>query len=280
MVQGVDLWLNTPRRGEEACGTSGMKASINGVLEAWSVLDGWFDEAAEDSGGWAIGNREPYSPDARRGPRRRHLLPARKQKSVPTYYEARDEDVPTKWMERVKQCLQSYVSANYNCQRMIDDYHRAMLYQPAHRAWESMARDAFATASPARRVAPAEWPNCGRKSVSWKPAPGPGRAAVLVLPEPPCPLKARIDPGRLYPPPDVRVEALVGKNWPASENWKKPKLVSHARCLGTTRNSIFIWTRILPSDHRPSRIFSVRVTPNHYTDPLNRPCNAPIKWMS
>ena len=62
MVQGVDLWLNNPRRGEEACGTSGMKAGINGVLNL-SILDGWFDEAYENSGGWAIGDREPYSED-------------------------------------------------------------------------------------------------------------------------------------------------------------------------------------------------------------------------
>src|SRR5262249_48143664 len=62
MVQGVDLWLNNPRRGEEACGTSGMKAAINGVLNC-SILDGWFDEAYEHSGGWAIGERVPYSDD-------------------------------------------------------------------------------------------------------------------------------------------------------------------------------------------------------------------------
>src|SRR5262249_38869274 len=62
LVQGVDVGRNTPRRGEEACGTSGMKAGINGVLNL-SILDGWFDEAAENSGGWAIGDREPYSPD-------------------------------------------------------------------------------------------------------------------------------------------------------------------------------------------------------------------------
>src|SRR6185369_5983734 len=62
MVQGVDLWLNNPKRGEEACGTSGMKAGINGVLNL-SILDGWFDEAYEQCGGWAIGEREPYSDD-------------------------------------------------------------------------------------------------------------------------------------------------------------------------------------------------------------------------
>jgi len=58
LVQGVDVWLNTPRRGEEACGTSGMKAGINGNLNM-SILDGWFDEAADESGGWVIGDRDP-----------------------------------------------------------------------------------------------------------------------------------------------------------------------------------------------------------------------------
>ena len=62
LIQGVDLWLNNPRRGEEACGTSGMKAAINGVLNL-SILDGWWDEAYEHSGGWAIGDREPYTED-------------------------------------------------------------------------------------------------------------------------------------------------------------------------------------------------------------------------
>ena len=78
MVQGVDLWLNNPRRGEEACGTSGMKAGINGVLNL-SILDGWFDEAYENSGGWAIGEREPYSEDQDESARQRHLLPARER---------------------------------------------------------------------------------------------------------------------------------------------------------------------------------------------------------
>ena len=78
LVQGVDLWLNNPRRGEEACGTSGMKAAMNGVLNL-SVLDGWFDEAYEISGGWAIGDREPYSDDQDAHPRQQHLLPAGKR---------------------------------------------------------------------------------------------------------------------------------------------------------------------------------------------------------
>ena len=78
MVQGVDLWLNNPRRGEEACGTSGMKASMNGVLNL-SILDGWFDEAYEISGGWAIGDRVTVLRRSGRNSRQRHLFDARKR---------------------------------------------------------------------------------------------------------------------------------------------------------------------------------------------------------
>ncbi len=78
MVQGVDLWLNNPRRGEEACGTSGMKAGMNGVLNL-SILDGWFDEAYESIR--RLGHRRPRAVFGRAGraARQRHLLPAGKR---------------------------------------------------------------------------------------------------------------------------------------------------------------------------------------------------------
>ena len=78
MVQGVDLWLNNPRRGEEACGTSGMKAAINGVLNL-SILDGWFDEAYENVR--RLGHRRARAVlrGSGRAARQRHLLPARKR---------------------------------------------------------------------------------------------------------------------------------------------------------------------------------------------------------
>ena len=59
LLQGADVWLNTPRRPFEACGTSGMKAAINGVLNV-SILDGWWDEGYSDESGWRIGNGEEY----------------------------------------------------------------------------------------------------------------------------------------------------------------------------------------------------------------------------
>ena len=102
LVQGVDLWLNTPRRGEEACGTSGMKAAVNGMLNL-SILDGWFDEAYENSGGWAIGEREAYSEDqdALHASAIYYLL---ETEIVPMYYERR-EQTPREWVRRMKQSL-------------------------------------------------------------------------------------------------------------------------------------------------------------------------------
>ena len=95
-MQGVDLWLNTPRRGEEACGTSGMKAAMNGVLNL-SILDGWFDEAYEQSGGWAIGDREPYSEDQDEI-HARAIYSILENEIVPMYYQGRTEDVPENWL--------------------------------------------------------------------------------------------------------------------------------------------------------------------------------------
>src|ERR1700758_2874001 len=111
LVQGVDLWLNNPRRGEEACGTSGMKAAINGVLNL-SILDGWFDEAYEQSGGWAIGDREAYSED-QDGLHASAIYYLLENEIVPMSYERR-ETTPREWIRRMKQSLAS-ISPAFDC---------------------------------------------------------------------------------------------------------------------------------------------------------------------
>jgi starch phosphorylase len=267
MVQGVDLWLNTPRRGEEACGTSGMKASINGVLSL-SILDGWFDEAAEESGGWAIGNREPYSPD-RDEAHAAAIYSMLENEIVPMYYEEREEDVPTKWMERVKQCLR-YVSAHYNCQRMVGDY-RSQLYEPAYRAWEAMARDSF-TSAREHTIWSERLRRCWAQVRFLEANAGPDST---VLAGASLPLRARIDLAGLSPD-DVRVEALIGKIGPQGE-LEEAQVLS----LGPLeqQGTAFLFGHGFSPLSTGRLGFSVRVTPNHYSDPLNRPCNAPLKWM-
>ncbi len=139
LVQGVDLWLNTPRRGEEACGTSGMKAGVNGVLNL-SILDGWFDEGYEISGGWAIGDREPYSDDQDEI-HARAIYSILENEIVPMYYQDREGGVPVEWMRRVKQSLM-HLSHQFNSGRMVGEY-LSQLYEPAHQAYLEVSHDCF-----------------------------------------------------------------------------------------------------------------------------------------
>ncbi|MCL4401435.1 MAG: alpha-glucan family phosphorylase, partial [Acidobacteria bacterium] len=141
LVQGVDLWLNNPRRGEEACGTSGMKAGMNGVLNL-SILDGWFDEAFERSGGWAIGDRETYAED-QDGLHASAIYYLLENEIVPMFYERRDQ-TPREWMKRVKRSLM-YLSPQFDARRMVTEY-MTQLYEPAHRAWVRLRRAEFADA--------------------------------------------------------------------------------------------------------------------------------------
>jgi starch phosphorylase len=266
LVQGCDLWLNTPRRGEEACGTSGMKAGINGVLNL-SVLDGWFDEAAEISGGWAIGTREPYSPD-RDDADAAAVYSMLENEIVPLYFE-REDGVPLRWMERVRRCLHN-VSAHYNCQRMIAQY-RSELYEPAHRAHECMSRNNFAAAheyNTWNKQIQQTWPE-----VRFLDA-GIGADGV-VLTGSSLPLRARLDLAGLKPE-DVRVEALVGRVGPRGDLEDTQVLTLDAlEQQGTT----YVFGRDFSPLTTGRLGYSVRVGPNHYEDPLNRPCNAPLKWM-
>ncbi len=266
LVQGVDIWLNTPRRGEEACGTSGMKAGINGVLNL-SILDGWFDEAAEESGGWAIGDRQDYSPDLD-DLHAAAIYSLLENEIVPLYYEGREQGVPGEWMKRVKQSLR-YVSGHFNCQRMVDEY-REKLYDRAHRAYWTVARDNFAAAR--ARVLWEHGVNNRWSSVNFVDS-GAGPDSQ-VLSGTPLPLRASLNLAGLKPE-DVRVEAVVGRVGVGGE-------LEHTEVLTLApleeHDGVFLFGKDFAPNLTGRLGYSVRVSPNHYDDPLNRPCNAPLKW--
>jgi len=129
LVKGVDVWLNTPRRLQEACGTSGMKASINGVVN-FSVRDGWWDEAYNGSNGWAIGDTSEISlgvgVDQRDAESVYSLL---ENEIVPLYYERDREGVPHRWIKVSKEAIRT-VSPAFSACRMMKEYTRKM-YLPA-----------------------------------------------------------------------------------------------------------------------------------------------------
>ena len=139
LVQGVDLWLNNPRRGEEACGTSGMKAAMNGVLNL-SVLDGWFDEAYEKSGGWAIGDRENYSED-QDGIHASNIYYLLEREIVPLFYAQSESGVSSEWVRRMKESMMN-LTPDFDARRMVRDYAKH-LYDPAHGGWCRVKESAF-----------------------------------------------------------------------------------------------------------------------------------------
>ena len=120
LVQGVDVWLNTPRRFHEACGTSGMKAAVNGVPHL-SVLDGWWHEAYDGANGWAIdAGGEAKSPDED-GADAASLYRLLEEEIVPLYYRRDRAGVPHDWVHVIKETIRSIVP--YFCtRRMLKEY--------------------------------------------------------------------------------------------------------------------------------------------------------------
>ncbi len=130
LVQGVDVWLNTPRRPMEASGTSGMKAAMNGCLN-FSVLDGWWHEGYNGKNGWAIGDDKTYESDEKQDEMDAlSLYETLEDQIVPIYYSNRSENgVPTTWMSWVKEAIRT-LSPQFSTRRMVGDYVREM-YIPA-----------------------------------------------------------------------------------------------------------------------------------------------------
>jgi starch phosphorylase len=144
MYHGCDVWLNNPRRPQEACGTSGMKAALNGQLNL-SILDGWWDEAYDGENGWAISSAEYIKdPDRRDELEANSLFDLLEREVVPRYYDMYEGRVPRRWVRRVKHTLAvlgPFVSAS----RMVKDY-TTDLYEPAAGHVERMRTDGYGPA--------------------------------------------------------------------------------------------------------------------------------------
>jgi starch phosphorylase len=129
LVQGVDVWLNNPRRPLEASGTSGMKAAQNGVPNI-SVLDGWWDEGYEAGNGWAIGGREQNPDEAAQdwsdAQDLYHLL---EEDLIPRYYERKGGGIPTRWLDVMRRSMASTLW-QFSTTRMLQEY-TEQLYLPA-----------------------------------------------------------------------------------------------------------------------------------------------------
>ncbi len=139
LVQGVDVWLNTPRRGMEASGTSGMKAAANGVLNC-SILDGWWVEGYAPDLGWAIGRGESYvDGNTQDQLESQALYDILEKQIIPLFYKRTVDNIPRDWIARMKMCMRKLAPV-FNTNRMVHDY-TEKFYIPADIRGRNLAAD-------------------------------------------------------------------------------------------------------------------------------------------
>ena len=121
LVQGVDVWMNNPRRPNEASGTSGMKAALNGALN-FSVLDGWWREGYNSKNGWSIGSESEYSnPEEQDTADAYSIYETLENQIIPLYYERNHEGIPEDWLTMVKENMRT-LTPQFSLRRMLKEY--------------------------------------------------------------------------------------------------------------------------------------------------------------
>lgn len=138
LVQGVDVWLNTPIRWLEASGTSGMKAAANGALNL-SIGDGWWPEAFDGENGWLIGGSEYKDQALLDQFDANQIYRTLEEEVVPAYYERDAEGLPARWLEHVQRCLAA-VPLHFNTHRMVREYYDKA-YAPLSAGFDELTRN-------------------------------------------------------------------------------------------------------------------------------------------
>jgi starch phosphorylase len=133
LVQGVDVWINTPRRPWEACGTSGMKILVNGGINV-SVLDGWWAEAYKPELGWAIGDGNEHGDNANWDAiEAEQLYTILEQEVIPEFYNRNENGIPTQWVSRMRESM-AQLTPRFSADRSVRDY-TEQHYIPAAKAY-------------------------------------------------------------------------------------------------------------------------------------------------
>jgi glycogen phosphorylase len=253
LYQGSDVWVNTPRRPLEACGTSGMKAAINGALNC-SILDGWWDEMFDGENGWAISSAETYEDLARRDAvEAASLFDLLERQIVPLFYERYGGPVPRRWVRRIKASLRS-LGPRVSASRMVRDYVEQM-YEPAARRADTMGGSGGARARELaawkQRVAKA-WLSVQIKSVDTE--------STLVDLGSSKKVEAVVDLGSLDRD-DVEVQLLHG---PVGSNEElQPASVLPMELVGLDGEGSYRYAGAFVCERAGRYGFTVRVVPAH-----------------
>ncbi len=140
LVQGVDIWLNTPTRPKEASGTSGMKAALNGVVN-FSVLDGWWAEGYLPGAGWALPEESTYADSSLQNELDAETIyNILEEEIIPTYFDKDENGVSSRWASYVKNII-AEVAPDFTMKRMMDDYHDRFYRKQAQRTRKMLQSD-------------------------------------------------------------------------------------------------------------------------------------------
>jgi starch phosphorylase len=258
LYPGCDVWLNNPLRPLEACGTSGMKAALNGCLNL-SVLDGWWDEWFEPDFGWAVPTADGSAAgedDRRDALEAAALYALIEERVAPLFYDRGPDGLPARWIEMVRRTLTG-LGPRLPADRMVREYVER-LYAPAARAHRALALDAEA----ARELAAwksrvrAAWPEVAVDHVEAGSSLGAAELGATLA------LRVRVDLGGLRPD-DVEVQAVagrVGRDDTITEGQVFPLKPAQAGPDGSGRR---VYEGPLALDRTGPFGYTVRVLPTH-----------------
>jgi len=268
LYQGVDVWLNTPRRPLEASGTSGMKATANGAINI-SILDGWWDEAYDGTNGWAIGRGEEYQDTGYQDQvESQTLYQILESEVVPMFYARGRDGLPREWIRRMKHAMRT-VCPIFSATRMVREY-AEHLYVPAAQRWEVLGAERLARA----RVL-AAWQE--RVRAAWKDVSVRTVQADTLTPLPAGearPVQAEVVLGALRPE-DISVSLYAG---PLSGRGDiVSPLVSAMKVGGAARDGVYVFEGMLSGHAAGRHGFRIRILPAHQdlANPLGLNC---ITW--
>jgi starch phosphorylase len=249
LVQGVDVWLNNPRRPNEASGTSGMKVVPNGGINC-SVLDGWWDEAYKPGVGFAIGDESNDSDEGHQDwLDSKSLYGLIEQEIAPRFYHRTDGGVPTDWMALVKNSMAS-LAPEFSTARMVGDY-ASKFYVPASKSYQKLLENDLGRAKAAlvwRDRVESAWPKVRVRSVSNSDAVD-GSLEITAL----------IDLGSLSHD-DVVVQALMGRIGP---NRELLDAVPFDLVYKESEDGAAVFKGTVASSSPGNRGYTVRVMPDH-----------------
>ncbi|MCS6965420.1 MAG: alpha-glucan family phosphorylase [Candidatus Kapabacteria bacterium] len=254
LVQGCDLWLNTPRRPQEASGTSGMKAAVNGVLHC-SVLDGWWDEAYTGTNGFAIGEGEEYTDSEQQdAAEAEYLYSLLEQRIIPLFYERNAEGIPERWVMLMKNAIRT-VAGYYSSTRMLQQYIREC-YIPAQQRRQSLLEN---NSQVARQLArwrariATVWQQLRILRVHGNEEPELSAGSTLTV-------RAELDLGEISPD-EIRVELYAGRLQPDGRlSDVRTSVLGHSP---TTHSTHHCFEGSLLLDESGQFGYTVRVVPWH-----------------